>query len=644
MGTACNADRRIIKLTAITVIVFASVWYAFAPVFVLAQEAPAAEQMCGENPKQPKCNALCWRTEQCKEKDGVFEESEESKAVCGGAPWAYCFPPNSKITLQIPIGGAEDVADMGKYVKTIYLFSLGIGGLVGAIVLIHAGFLWIVSGGNTATIERAKKHIQDAAIGLLLLFGSYTMLSAINPDLVKLRVPRAHLIRNIAIEFEPVKPGTEGGPCDVKNELSVKACRAACSGCDCYSFKESGAETLAKYTMWAVASVAGGGAVLSGVGGGSIAAGVRAVLPKLLSASKSTFGVLKKLVGLGFSHPQAGFLTAAVGFKTVSDFESWLDQQGIAMDEPGICINAPKNILNRGDLCGLDESCIQPMKCVTFIESFGGLEKGIGVCSDGTEGSGCNEATDCNNGTPADSSDDLSCVDGPLKLKGCAPLTGRAQGTYCGLGHGELADTICAAGLACKITNKEFAFTFDKVGYGFCIDAREASGDYQPQYIGDRDCLSGKDEQCPEGLQCKSWQPNARESCNRICDSDQACQDFCPPGETCHCRNEAPRICRKGALVVQALNNGSSGCDNPARPERQCAQGLVCVGPIEALQEQKVCTNGANGSWCSNYPECASKNCQPTFDEALEMNITRCAACRNNEDCLEGQCRNGVCG
>lgn len=612
MGTTRAGSRRSVIAVALV-----SAFVMLAPVVVFAQEKPRQEQKCSENPKQPKCNSLCWQKEQCQKESGKenargsWEQNKESDATCGGSPWGYCYPPNIETKLQIPIGEAKDVADVGKYIKTVYLFLLGIGGLVGAIILIHAGFLWIVSGGNTATIERAKKHIQDAAIGLLLLFGSYTILSAINPDLVKLKVPKAQLLRNIALEFEPVKPGMEGGPCDVANAMSVNACKAACAGCDCYSFKESGAETLAQYTMWAVASVVSGGAVLSGAGAGSIAAGARAVLPKLLSASKSTFGVLKKLVGFGFSHPQAGFLSAVIGFNTAKDFENWLDQQGIAMDEPGICINAPKNILKRGELCGLDESCIQPMKCVTFIESFGGLEKGVGTCSDGTEGSACRTGEDCNNG--------LRCVDGPLELKECAPLTGRAAGTACGLGHNEPADTICAAGHVCKITNMEFAFTFDEVGYGYCISVADLAIDAArgggvegllPRFIGDGcgkcpgEADGGLDAQeLGYGLQCASI-PQQGSLCTRVCESHGDCALGCPPGKECACREGR---CVLGSQVqeVRILRNGGTGCDDPSR--FQCSDGLICTAdPVPPLGNRYVCTDKALGSWCSIADECGA--------------------------------------
>lgn len=88
---------------------------------------------------------------------------------------------------------------IGQYIKAAYLYLLGIAGLIAVIVFIHAGFEWVASGGNTHAIEGAKKKILNASIGMAILFGSYTILYAINPDLVRFAGLRVQILEHVPL-------------------------------------------------------------------------------------------------------------------------------------------------------------------------------------------------------------------------------------------------------------------------------------------------------------------------------------------------------------------------------------------------------------------------------------------------------------
>ncbi len=90
---------------------------------------------------------------------------------------------------------------IGEYIKAVYLYLVGIAGLVAVIVFIHAGFEWMASGGNTHSIEDAKKKILNASIGMVILFGSYTILNAINPRLTRYEGIRVPIIKRVALDF-----------------------------------------------------------------------------------------------------------------------------------------------------------------------------------------------------------------------------------------------------------------------------------------------------------------------------------------------------------------------------------------------------------------------------------------------------------
>ena len=101
---------------------------------------------------------------------------------------------------------------IGEYIKAVYLYLLGIAGLVVVIIFIHAGFEWLASGGNQTAITHAKKLMLNATLGLLAMFGSYTMLYALSPDLVSFEGIKVMAHQLIPIEFEEILDENLGGP------------------------------------------------------------------------------------------------------------------------------------------------------------------------------------------------------------------------------------------------------------------------------------------------------------------------------------------------------------------------------------------------------------------------------------------------
>lgn len=87
---------------------------------------------------------------------------------------------------QIP--GAKGVSSFPEYVQGIYKFGIWTVGLAALFMLSVGGFIYLSSGGNTATIGKAKTYIWDALIGLVLAILAYLILYVINPDLVNVNL------------------------------------------------------------------------------------------------------------------------------------------------------------------------------------------------------------------------------------------------------------------------------------------------------------------------------------------------------------------------------------------------------------------------------------------------------------------------
>lgn len=146
----------------------------------------------------PIYNPSCWREGQCTGNCGLpagcyFEKS----AACGGetSEWGRCYPNTDPIRLQIKLQGADTVTDAADYIARIYTYVVSIGGILATVMIIFGGIIYLTAGGNAGRIGEAKEYIGNALIGLVLLFTSYLLLQTLNPDLVKLSMPRTFVVR-----------------------------------------------------------------------------------------------------------------------------------------------------------------------------------------------------------------------------------------------------------------------------------------------------------------------------------------------------------------------------------------------------------------------------------------------------------------
>ncbi len=84
----------------------------------------------------------------------------------------------------------ETTTPVPEYFKYIFNFLIWISGLIALVVLVYAGFQYFTSAGNPEAMNDAKSRIGAALLGILILFGSYLILTTINPDLIVFHLPR----------------------------------------------------------------------------------------------------------------------------------------------------------------------------------------------------------------------------------------------------------------------------------------------------------------------------------------------------------------------------------------------------------------------------------------------------------------------
>jgi hypothetical protein len=94
-------------------------------------------------------------------------------------------------------GGAA--GNIGECVSQIYLWSLGLSGILAVAMSIFGGYLVMSARGNGQQASQGKSYIYSSLIGLVLLLAAYLLLNTINPDLT-----------NLSPDLMPVNPTGPG--------------------------------------------------------------------------------------------------------------------------------------------------------------------------------------------------------------------------------------------------------------------------------------------------------------------------------------------------------------------------------------------------------------------------------------------------
>ena len=105
----------------------------------------------------------------------------------------FCLPIGETVT-GIGIGGQAQFENLGTYIQYVYRYGILAAAILSVVMIIVAGLQWTMSGGNSSTIDSAKKRIAGAVAGLFLAVISYTILNQVNPNLVNFRLPQIWMI------------------------------------------------------------------------------------------------------------------------------------------------------------------------------------------------------------------------------------------------------------------------------------------------------------------------------------------------------------------------------------------------------------------------------------------------------------------
>lgn len=114
-----------------------------------------------------------------------MESSDSSGRSPGGSGGSSGRSPGGSggsVVLEPPIPYADDPRMIiGNVIKVV----LGIVGSLALIIFIYGGLMWMTSSGNTERIKKGRDTLVWAAIGLMVIFGSYTVINFVIQSITK---------------------------------------------------------------------------------------------------------------------------------------------------------------------------------------------------------------------------------------------------------------------------------------------------------------------------------------------------------------------------------------------------------------------------------------------------------------------------
>jgi len=140
--------------------------------------APCGDMPCTQNEE------VCTEIEQCI----LWAQSDKPE---GEKSVLVSFIPSVTIPGSKYFNKGEPViltgSTLGEYISAIYVFFVGVAGILATVMMMWGGVRYVVSFGNPQKIAAAKDTIVSALLGLAIALGSYVILLMINPNLVQFK-------------------------------------------------------------------------------------------------------------------------------------------------------------------------------------------------------------------------------------------------------------------------------------------------------------------------------------------------------------------------------------------------------------------------------------------------------------------------
>ena len=106
---------------------------------------------------------------------GASGDSTTSGSASAATPCGASDPSASTQTLTDPFCGASIQILLGRAIQIV----TGVSGSLALLMFVYGGFTWITSQGSADKIKKGKQIFVTATLGLVIIFGSYALLTVV---------------------------------------------------------------------------------------------------------------------------------------------------------------------------------------------------------------------------------------------------------------------------------------------------------------------------------------------------------------------------------------------------------------------------------------------------------------------------------
>jgi len=172
---------------------------------------PDGDPWCFSSKSAPLSGGAAGLTQtSCEQLGGALDTKYQPPQCMPGS--FFCYPnASNEYTLQVSIGGLVTVSDLGVYISTMYTWLQTSMVVIGIVMIMIYGCMYIFSAGSSEASKKATKGIRQVVEGLALLFCAVTLLQIVNPYLIKLQMPQIPMMR-------PVMLGSDSSCEDLKTQ------------------------------------------------------------------------------------------------------------------------------------------------------------------------------------------------------------------------------------------------------------------------------------------------------------------------------------------------------------------------------------------------------------------------------------------
>lgn len=89
------------------------------------------------------------------------------------------FAQAASVIITPPLGMIPNAVTLSSIVNFLVQALFAIGSIAAVCYLIYGGIKWIISGGDKAGVEAARNHIVAAIVGLIIIVGTFAIISLV---------------------------------------------------------------------------------------------------------------------------------------------------------------------------------------------------------------------------------------------------------------------------------------------------------------------------------------------------------------------------------------------------------------------------------------------------------------------------------